>query len=185
MTGDRHFPFRPLVAVSVAAMLLCACASSEPATPAAPTIVVRGANPTVVATMRAFFAAYNAGDLDRILSYFTDDVGLSDCDYATINWVNMQGKADVTNWIRGRLGDHDRFVVAGFFNDNPGMSLEIVGVTYTQRTNDMLRRLGKPEGITPKSATKVILTPDGTRIRAFANGPYGASREVIERECRP
>lgn len=185
MTRDACVSLRPFALVVVVAVLLAGCGSDETATPIASTAVIHGASPVVVATMQGFFAAYNAGQLDRALSYFTDDAGVSDCDYAAGDWVNMQGKADVADWIRGRIADHDRFTVAGFFNENPGAGLEVVGVTYARRTSDTLRTLGKPGGITPESGTKVILTPDGKRIRAFANGPYGASREVIARECRP
>ena len=141
---------------------------------------------TDAATVSAFLDAYNAGQRDRALGYLTDDADFSDCTYPTGNWVDNQGKEAVTAWVSARLADHDHLIVASIDDNNPmNAAHHVVGVTYVKRTSDTLRALGFADGMTPPLATKVILTADGQQIQRFANGPVGASRDFVDRVCRP
>ena len=133
-----------------------------------------------VATVVAFLEAYNAGQLDAALALLADDVVGSDCDYREGRVILFQGKDQAVAWLRARLADHDRLIVAAIWNDNADqpMGAHVVGVEYARRTSDTLRALGFPAGITPQLATKVGLTPTDDRIQAFANGPGGGSPDA-------
>lgn len=129
-----------------------------------------------VATVLAFFSAYNEGRVDEALRLLTDDVLLTDCDYRAGRSIRADGKDQAAALIRAKVADHDAFVL-GEFGFNPPE--DVVGrmfaidISYARRTSDTLRSLGFPDGIVSRLAAKAILTKDGDRLRALANGSDG------------
>lgn len=154
------------VVMVVTVLALTACSGAPSA----------GAGEGVVATM---LRAYNAGRLDDVLAQLDDDIGWSDCDYRVGEAVNFRGKPRVADWLRQRIADHDQLEVQ--LIEEPAGDPPVGAVTYRKRTSDTLRALGFPDGITPKTGTKVFLTAGGDRIQIFANGPAGGSPVA----CRP
>jgi hypothetical protein len=124
----------------------------------------------------AFIRAYNAGDLSWALGLLDDDVQVSDCDYQRVRPIAFMGKTAVTDWLRQRMADHDQLTISAI--DAGGGA---IGVGYSRRTSDTLRKLGFPDGIQPSAGTKVLFTSDRKHIGAFANGPVDGDPEV----CRP
>lgn len=133
-----------------------------------------------VAVIVEFFRAYNAGQLEMVLAMFASNADVSDCDYRAVKDVEFQGRADVARWLRQRIAEHDLLTVARIADENPDQPVGVVGVEYQRRSNDTLRSLGFPNGITPILATKVVFTA-AYRIERFANGPFGGPDEA----CRP
>jgi len=134
----------------------------------------------MASTLQRFLDAYNAGSVDAAASLLTDDAGGSDCDYREVRVRLFNGRAAFVVWLEERAADHDHLELGTVFNENPEGG-PVVGAGFARRTSDTLRRLGFPNGIHPKQVAKVIFSEDGSRIRAFANGPYGGDQEV----CRP
>ncbi len=141
----------------------------------------------MVATLMAFLDAYNSGHVDAALALLTDDVGISDCDYRAGRVVTADGGADASQWLRERAAEHDQLILDTIWNGNPepGSGSHVVAVGYLRRTSDTLRSLGFANGIVPQSATKVIFTTADDRIRAFANGPFGAPYGAVKTICGP
>jgi hypothetical protein len=136
-----------------------------------------------VATVVAFQAAFNAGDVERALALFAPKSQISDCDHAAVRLIVANGLADIRAWLRDRAADHDRFEIGRIFNANPdpaGGSF-VAGVEVASRGSDSLAAAGFPKGIAPGIVAKVGFTPAGDRIRAWAAGPFGGSVET----CRP
>jgi hypothetical protein len=133
-----------------------------------------------VAVVVAFLDAYDAGRLSAALAAFAPDAVVSDCDYRAVENVNFHGRGEIAGWLRARMADHDRLIVARIYDENPEQPVGVVGVEYQRRTSDTLRALGFAAGIRPKGATKVVFTADD-RIQRFANGPFGGSAEL----CQP
>jgi hypothetical protein len=125
-----------------------------------------------VAIIVGFLRAYNRGHLDDALAFLDDAVQVSDCDYQAVRPVGFMGKLQATEWLRQRIADHDQLILKRILNENPDDEL-VAGVEYARRTSTTLQQLGFADGITPKSATKVVFTTDPMRIGAFANGPIG------------
>jgi len=136
-----------------------------------------------VAVFIEFIRAYNTGQLQAALALLDKNVGISDCDYKNIKVVTFQGKSQAAEWLRQRISDHDQLEINHIYNENPDPSSgrHVMAVTYARRTNITLANLGYEDGITPSLASKVIFTPEPTRIQRFANGPYGADVTA----CRP
>ena len=129
-----------------------------------------------------FIAAFNRGDRLAVLALMVDDPSVSDCDYATAMVVDLQGGHEVSAWLRGRIADHDRFLIERIENENTDASSAALGVTFARRTSDSLRALGFADGVQPQSAAKIRFTGSGTdlRIEAFANGPGGGPSTLCE-----
>jgi hypothetical protein len=111
---------------------------------------------------------------------FAEHASVSDCDYRNVRAIELTGRRQISLWLVQRFEDHDQFVVARIFNDNPDQPLGVGGVEYRRRTSDSLRRLGFARGIGPRLTTKVVFT-EAHEILRFANGPVGGPRKL----CRP
>ena len=122
------------------------------------------------ATVVAFLNAYNAGDLSSALALLTDTVIVTDCDYRTVTAKRWDGRNQVATWLQQRIADHDNLALHA---QQPGVPNEAgsfaMAISYERRTSDTLRSLGFPSGLTPRLATKAILTADGKRLDAFVN----------------
>lgn len=205
-----RFPFRGTIGAGILALILAACRAEAtsvdittvtatrrtaptgvvPTIPHTPAPTTQTAVPPEQATapplptpqtaeagiVLAFIRAYNAGDLAAAVALLDDRASASDCDFQRIRPIAFNGKTAVTDWLRQRMADHDQLTVR---------VIEVgggaIGVGYTRRTSDTLRKLGFPDGIQPKAGTKVLFTSDRKHIGAFANGPVGGDPEV----CRP
>jgi hypothetical protein len=91
-----------------------------------------------------FFAAYNAGQLDAVMSLLSAQPQLVDCNYVTQSIITLDGRAAVAAYLRMQFADHDRWMVQ-FFNENPDDG-NGVGVVPIERSNDTLKRLGLGDG---------------------------------------
>ena len=148
--------------------------TTAPITTAAPkststlTFAVGADQARYVATVVAFVDAFNAGAVDAALALLADNVVGSDCDYGRQTLITFQSKRDAEPWLRGRAAEHDRIEIAEIVNENPEPSTgsHVVAVGWASRRTDLL-----PTAIVPRYAAKVVFTPDGRRIIAFANGP--------------
>ena len=129
-----------------------------------------------VGAVLAFIRAYNAGDLDTAVALLDDRVSASDCDYQRVRPIGFVGKWVVVDWLRQRMADHDQLTVQEI-----EVSGDALGIVYSLRTSDTLRKLGFPDGIQPSAGTKVVVTTDRKHLATFANGPVGGDPEV----CRP
>jgi hypothetical protein len=136
-----------------------------------------------VALVERFIDAFNRGDRAALLALLIDDPSVSDCDYTASANVEFRGRSQVSQWIAGRIADHDRLSVERIENGNPDPSSAAIGVTFARRTSDGLRALGFPTGIRPKSSAKIRFagSGDGLRIETFANGPGGGPAKL----CAP
>jgi hypothetical protein len=199
MPRSLYGPWMRLPCLLLAVALATGCSASVVVTPSpsapasiAPTLAatpdpltfrVGGAQARMVATFVAFLDSYNHGDVDRALALLSDDVSISDCDYRGPTLLNPIGRAAARQWLADRAADHDQLTIDSILNANPdpASGSHVVGVSYSKRTSDTLRALGYPNGITPRTATKVVFTPSDDRLRAFANGPFGGPLEL----CRP
>jgi SnoaL-like domain len=136
-----------------------------------------------IALVIAFIDAWNAGRVDDASNLLTENVEFSDCDYVRVKAVLLTGRDAVRKWLRARAADKDRLTVATVFNHNPDpLSGEgVIGVSYALRTSRTLASLGRPNGIKPQGASKVVFTDDDLSIRSFANGPGGGDQTL----CQP
>ncbi len=147
----------------------------RPSTNAANVRVVQAAQLTHV---KGFIAAYNAGDVRGALSHFSQakPVGFSDCDYATQQLVQGQGREQLTAWLSRNIAQHDRLVVASIVDANPDQPIGVLGVSFSRRSSDAIARAGRPNGITPTLGAKVTFDGAGL-ITEFGNGPYGGASD--------
>jgi hypothetical protein len=129
-----------------------------------------------VGAILTFIRAYNAGNLDAAVAVLDDRIGVSDCDYQRVRPIAFMGKTAVTDWLRQRMADHDQLTV-----EEIEVSGDALGIVYSRRTSDTLRKLGFPNGIQPSAGTKVVVTSDRKHLATFANGPVGGDPAV----CRP
>lgn len=148
--------------------------------PLTPTIVGGKAEARLVLS---FFNALDAGQMDAALAQLADDAQIGDCDLlknqpvvfggkeGTLGWV--QSDASVNEWLRERIADNEQFILRKIWVGDPsnGYTRDAVGVDLARRTNDSLRRIGYPNGITKNLGAKVILTADHKRIMTIALGP--------------
>jgi len=110
-----------------------------------------------------FLRAYNRGDLQAALRYFYfpkklrsfQTNGASDCDYRRRTTKVYSHRAGVVRWLKQRFADHDRLTLGRLLNENPAQLIGVVGVEYTRRTSDTLRKLGYPKGIVPQATMKL------------------------------
>lgn len=123
--------------------------------------------------------AYNAGQIHEVMALVDDEITWSDCDYGATKAFALTGKDRLADWLQRAFTDHDSLDVM-VIRVTPGTP-PVGEVIYRRRTSDTLRSLGFPDGIKPKSGTKVALTPTSDRILAFANGPSGGPHGL----CRP
>ena len=167
---------RALAALIVIAMICgCAPAVATPAPVSTPTPAATG----LPATLDRFLDAYNAGDVARALSLLTDDALGSDCDYRQSRVIFFNDRDAFASWLRERVADHDRLVRGDVISGAAGQP--VLGVPFVNRTSDTLRSLGFARGIAPSLTAKVVFSDDGSRIKAFANGPGGGDQAL----CRP
>lgn len=136
-----------------------------------------------MALVEQFVAAFNGGDRAGVLVLMSDDPGVSDCDYATASVVDLRGRDQVSAWLDARMSEHDQLTLSSISNSNPDPASAAIGVSFSRRTNDTLRRLGFVDGLTPQVGAKIRFTGSGAelRIEEFANGPVGGPSEL----CRP
>lgn len=127
-----------------------------------------------------FLNAYDAGDLDAAMAALGPDPGLSDCDYARQQTVDLRGRAQVASWLGQRFNDHSRIAWTEIWTDNPDPQSQAVGVTVVRVKSDSLAKLGFPDGVTSPVGIKVIFTEDH-RIERFAMAPVGGPATA----CRP
>ncbi|MBI2773351.1 MAG: hypothetical protein HYX56_02520 [Chloroflexi bacterium] len=130
-----------------------------------------------VATVVAFFDAMNAGVEAAALSLVTENVVGGDCDPtkelpavggpATRSFGN---KAAFAGWLRERVRDQERWEIGQIVNENPEPTTgsRVVAVGFTRRTSDPLRASGRPDGVHPGGAAKIVFTTDGRQIIALA-----------------
>ena len=173
-------PFAPLVATLGATSLLALPAASAEKG-AQTTFSLSAAQAREVSLTVQFITAFNGRRFHQTLALLTQRVSVSDCDYKNVRVVSLDGRQAVGRWLRQRFADHDRLIPARIYDENPDQPFGVVGVEYSRRTSDTLRRLGFPKGIVPKLASKVGFATQPLRIRAFANGPYGGDPNL----CRP
>lgn len=128
----------------------------------------------------AFFDAYNAGNVSAAVNLVTDDILLSDCDWARRSMVTASSKEDVAVWLRGRIADHDRFVVTELDFGQPREIGPFAVAVGFERTSDTLRSLGFRSGIQPRVGIKVVVTKDGDRLMAFQAGSTEFCRDNPE-----
>jgi hypothetical protein len=124
-----------------------------------------------VATVVAFFDAVNAGDEAVALSLVTDRVVGGDCDLTHASPIRRTfgSKTAFAEWLRERLRDHDRWEIGQIVNENPEPTTgsRVVAVGFTRRTSDSLRASGRPEGVHPGGAAKIVFSTDGRQILAL------------------
>jgi hypothetical protein len=167
----------------LAAVLACACGAATPAPPSSPsaggaaserpkptstlTFALGADQARFVATIVRFVDAFNAEDVAAATALLTEDVVGGDCDYGRRQLIVFSGKAEATTWLRGRAADHDRLRISEIVNSNPDPATgsRVVAVSWLIRTSAVL---ASPMG--PHGAAKVVFSPDGSAIRAFANG---------------
>lgn len=142
-------------------------------TPAQRTFGLDGRQAAEVTVIMRFIQVYNEGRLDEALSLLDDDIGWSDCDYKSGTTAKFRGKAQVAEWLRQRIADHDQLTVSEVFNGNPDPTTgaNLVGVVFGRRASDSLKQLGFPDGIDPELTAKVVFTPSEPILIAwFAAG---------------
>ena len=163
-----------MLAAGLLAAVACVPRSSPPPSSqiATPTPAVTG----FPATVDRFLDAFNAGDVAHAMSLVADDVLGSDCDYRASSVVVISGRDSFAAWMRERAADHDRLVRGDFQAGQDGAP--VLGMPVINRTSDTLRALGFTQGIRQQIAAKVILSSDGLRIKAFANGPGGGDPDL-------
>jgi hypothetical protein len=130
------------------------------------------------ATIEGFLEAYNGGQVEAASALLTEGGDITDCDFRQGRTVVVRGKEAVSAWLRERVADHDRIVLAGLALGRDGT--ETLALTYERRTSDTLQALGFPDGIQPGVA-QVVVNKNGDRLAAFATGPYGGPQDT----CRP
>jgi hypothetical protein len=130
------------------------------------------------ATIEGFLDAYNDGQVEGASALLADGGGITDCDYRQGRTIIARGKDAVSAWLRERVADHDRLVLAGLAFGGDGT--ETFALTYERRTSDSLRALGFPDGIQPGVA-EVVVSKSGDRLVAFTTGPYSGPQDT----CRP
>jgi hypothetical protein len=163
--------------------LLAACSPTDlqnsPSAPSSTVVPLVSAVPRIsnaqaqgAATVVHFLDAYNERRLDVALVLLTEDVRFSDCDFGTGVALVAEGREQARMWLLGRFADHDVLMLSEIEFGKPNAVGSFgAALTVSRRTSDTLTRLGLREGITPELATKVVLTPAGDRLMAFANGP--------------
>lgn len=116
-----------------------------------------------VAAVVGFVRAYNDGDLSAAVSYLAriprsgqSTTTATDCDYrrqeTKTSYVFREG---FVKWLKQRFADHDRLTLGRILDENPSQPVGVVGVTFTRRTSDTLRKLGFPNGIVPQVTLKL------------------------------
>jgi hypothetical protein len=138
-----------------------------------------------IAHVADFFTAYNAGDLDAVMTFLDAAPHLSDCDYRTGEVVSIDGRAAVEAYLRDQFADHDNWVVR-LFSENP-QNYELIGVEPLQRQNDTLLALGVPGAVKRDFGVSfhILLAPDHEHISDVGFGTMGVSPGVVEKFCQP
>ena len=68
----------------------------------------------MVATVVGFLDAFNSGRVDVALTFLTDDVAISDCDYRAVHVTLANGAEAARQWLRRNpLLASNRFAPAG------------------------------------------------------------------------
>lgn len=119
-----------------------------------------------IAILRAFLEAYNAHDVQGVLSTLTNDVHYGDCDYLNVSGITMQNKTAVGAWLQARFADHDRFMQAQLQVVLPHRATPDapLGATLVAiRSNDTLRALHH----FVSQAAKIAIAPDGSHIEVL------------------
>lgn len=134
-----------------------------------------------VATVIAFFDAWNAGNEGAALALVTDDLVGGDCDARQNRPITWGSRSGFANWLREQILDRDRREVDLIVNENPDPSTgsQVVAVSFRRRTSDTLRSLGHADGIQPKGAAKIVFTVDGRKIRALNLPGAGAGSPCL------
>jgi hypothetical protein len=164
--------------------VLLSCTIASPQTGQTPEPVTAPATPTptssllfsvgtaqarYVATTVAFFDAFNAGQVNAAVGFTTSDVVGGDCDSRTGRPRLFGRSNEFSVWLRERVAEHERYTIERIANENPDSVTggRVVAVGFLNRTSDVLAGMGRPEGITPSQAAKIVFTPDGARIVAL------------------
>jgi hypothetical protein len=154
-------------------------------TPAGSTeaFTVSGSEAAAIATVTRFIEALNAANARSAADLLTNDVLVSDCDFAKGTVVEFDGKSESMGWLAERIADHERLEIGTIFNENARFE-PVVGVNFSTRSNDTLARLGVRAGM-PFGTSKVVLADDMRQIRTLAFGPGGADPGVVQAVCSP
>jgi hypothetical protein len=145
-----------------------------------------------ISTVVGFVRAYNRADLKSALSYLWkgrsdtySKTTATDCDYrrqtTKKTYVFRQG---FIRWLRGRFRDHDRLTIGRIFDENPAQPVGVVGVEYSRRTSDTLRKLGYPNGIVPQASQKLPLHFQGGLAKFPFFGLASPSAPTPNPECK-
>ena len=132
-------------------------------TPRPTTFAVSRLQAEEIGAVVGFLRAYNARHLKAALSHFEfpkklgyyERDGATDCDYRRRETRAYEHRAGVVRWLRQRFADHDRLTLGRILDENPGQLVGVVGVEFTRRTSDTLRRLGYTNGIVPQATMKL------------------------------
>lgn len=104
--------------------------------------------------------------------------GSSDCDYASGQFVDGDGYAQVTAWLRRNIAQHDHLAIGVVSNSNAAdQPVGVLGVTFSRRSSDIIARAGHPDGIAPSAGAKVKFASNDL-ITEFNNGPYGGPADA-------
>ena len=146
---------------------------------------IDAAHARLVSAVVALVSAYNAGDLDAVLSLVGERVVWADCDYRAQNVIGLHQPAshsELSAFLRDAFADHDRLEISSVSfatGEQPGSVGQAVSVAYGRRTSDTIRSLGFTNGILGPRATKIAFSAG--RIVSVSN----ASFPVSGAECRP
>ena len=140
--------------------------------------VLTNARVRMIHNLVALLDDYNAARLSEAIALLTDDVGWTDCDYQKQVVVNVTGKSNMTTYLRARFADHDMLTIGTVSNLNPEPSTnQSVGVDFSNRRSDTLKRLGLSAGIQGLLGAKFVFADDGRIV--------GAALASAARDCRP
>lgn len=132
-----------------------------------------------------FYAAYNAGELDVIMSLLSAQPRLVDCSYVTRALVTLDDRNAIAAYLRARFADHDLWVVE-FYGGNPSNPRDVV-VLPLQRSSGTLRALGAPGGVKREFPVLLYLVfdSDGTHIDVIGWGTTTGGPDTVTALCTP
>jgi hypothetical protein len=142
---------------------------------------VTGAEAKAIATVVRFIVAVNDGDVASATATLADDASVSDCDFAEQSVLLFSGVAQTRRWVEARAADHEFLGIGAIYVATPTYA-DVLGIEFSSRSSDSLRKLGAHDGIRPLLSAKVVLD-DQAKIRTLALAPGGADIATVRRAC--
>jgi hypothetical protein len=136
-----------------------------------------------LASVVAFYRAYDAGDMASSMDLLSSAPRLADCDYRTGEAKTFVGRSAVQSYLIKKFADRDRWRVEFFQDDQNPVPGQVV-IIPIERTSQELAELGVPKGTKTKFPVELAIDLDADHHLLFVDWATGGPG-VAKHLCQP